>query len=255
MNSIQQLPNGNLLVSIRNTWGVYEISKRSGKILWALGGKHSNFKMGPGTNFEWQHDARMQRDGTITLFDNGSDGVHSSERQSRALRIRLDFKTHRATLVHAYTNHPPLLSVSQGDVQVLPDGNTFVGWGFQPYFTEFSKNGGHQLFTVHFRSPLQSYRGYRFPWWGQPRTPPSIAATSNSSGTTVYASWNGATSVASWHVLAGPRQAGLSAVEQFPDTGFETTMHVSSTGPYFAVEALNVKGQVLGISSTIRAKS
>ena len=254
MNSVQQLPNGNLLVSVRNTWGVYEISKRTGRILWELGGKHSSFKMGPGTRFEWQHDARMHRDGTITLFDDGSDGVHTSERQSRALRIRLDYKDHRATLVHAFTNHPPLLSDSQGNVQVLPDGNTFVDWGEQPYFTEFSKNGGRQLFTVHFRSPLQSYRGYRFRWWGKPTTPPSIAASSKGSGTTVYASWNGATEVASWRVLAGRSSSALTPVEQFPDNGFETTMHVSSKGPYFEVQALDIKGRPLGISTVTRAR-
>jgi arylsulfotransferase ASST len=254
MNSIQQLSNGNLLISVRNTWAVYEISKRSGNVLWELGGKHSSFRMGRGTRFEWQHDARMQRDGTITLFDDGSDGVHTSERQSRALRIRLDYRTHTATLVHAYTNRPPLLSVSQGNVQVLPDGNTFVDWGFKPYLTEFSKNGGRQLFSIHFRSPLQSYRGYRFQWWGQPTTPPSAAASSKGAGTTVYASWNGATTVASWRVLAGPSAATLAPVEQFPDNGFETTMHVSSTGPYFAVQALDVRGRLLAISNPVKSR-
>jgi hypothetical protein len=254
MNSVQELPNGNLLVSIRNTWSVYEISKRTGKILWSLGGKHSSFKMGPGTRFEWQHDARLHRDGTLTLFDDGSDGVHTSESESRALRIRLDFKNHRATLVHAFTNHPPLLSESQGNVQVLPDGNTFVDWGEQPYFTEFSKNGGRQLFTVHFRAPLQSYRAYRFHWWGQPTTPPSIAASSKGSGTTVYASWNGATTVASWRVLAGSSAGTLSTVEQFPSTSFETTMHVSSSGPHFEVQALDIRGRPIGISTVTRAQ-
>lgn len=255
VNSIQQLPGGKLLVSIRNTWAVYEISKRSGRILWTLGGKHSSFKMGPGTTFEWQHDARMQRDGTITVFDDGSDGIQNNERQSRALRIRLDFKHHRATLVHAYTNRPPLLSDSQGNVQVLPDGNTFVGWGEQPYFTEFSKSSGRQLFTVHFPAPLQSYRGYRFRWWGQPTTPPSVAASGTSSGTTLYASWNGATNVAGWQVLAGPGPGLLLPVEQFPTSNsFETQMNVSSTGPYFAVQALDIRGQVLGTSATIQTK-
>ena len=254
VNSIQQLPNGNLLVSIRNTWAIYEISKRTGKILWTLGGKHSSFKMGPGTQFEWQHDARMQSDGTITVFDDASDGAQTSESQSRALRIRLDFQTHRATLVHAYTNRPPLLSDSQGNVQVLPDGNTFVGWGEQPYFTEFSKNGGRQLFTMYFHSPLQSYRGYRFQWWGQPTTPPSVAGSTGAFGTTLYASWNGATAVAGWQVLAGPTPTTLLPVEQFPSTSFETQMQVSSTGPYFAVQALDIRGQVLATSSTIQPK-
>lgn len=255
MNSIQQLPGGNLLVSVRNTWAVYEISKRTGRVLWTLGGKHSSFKMGPGTRFEWQHDARMQSDGTITLFDDGSDGAQSEEPQSRALRISLNYKTHRATLDHAYTNNPPLLSASQGNVQVLGDGNTFVGWGEQPYFTEFSKDGGRQLFSIHFRSPLQAYRGYRFRWWGQPATPPSAAARTMSHGTTVYASWDGATDVASWQVLAGPSPTTLVPVEQFPvSSSFETVMRVSSPGPYFAVQALDIRGQLLDTSSPVQAR-
>src|SRR5205807_6416544 len=85
-NPIQRLPTGNLRISARHTWSVYEISKRTGQILWTLGGKHSSFKMGPGTHFSWQHDARMQRDGTITLLDNGA-GIYSSAHQSRAVRI------------------------------------------------------------------------------------------------------------------------------------------------------------------------
>ena len=61
LNSIEQLPNGNLLVSARHTWTVYEINKHTGAIVWQLGGKHSSFKFGPGAQFEWQHDARINR--------------------------------------------------------------------------------------------------------------------------------------------------------------------------------------------------
>jgi hypothetical protein len=251
MNSIQQLPNGNLLVSGRNTWTVYEISKRTGAILWRLGGKHSSFKFGPGAHFEWQHDARMQTDGTITLFDNGAGPGSQRESQSRGLRLRLNFKTHRATLVKAYTNHPPLLSVSQGDVQILPDGNVLVGWGAVPGFTEFSA-GGRQLFSVRFHGDLQTYRAQRFPWSGQPTTPPGIAVDASHQGTRIYASWNGATGVASWRVLAGASPGRLEPIGEFPKTNFETEMAVDSTEPYFVVQALGQRGHVLGISATLK---
>ena len=194
---------------------VYEISKRTGAILWRLGGKHSSFKFGPGAGFEWQHDARMHPDGTITLFDNGTGPAPRHESQSRGLRLRLNFKTHRATLVKAYTNDPPLLSVSAGDVQILPDGNVFVGWGAVPNFTEFSA-GGRQLFSVYFHGDMQTYRAQRFNWWGQPATPPGIAVSATQQGTRVYASWNGATGVASWRVLAGPSPSRLKPIAEFP---------------------------------------
>jgi Arylsulfotransferase (ASST) len=249
MNSIQQLPDGNLLVSARHTWAIYEISKQTGRIVWTLGGKRSTFRIGRGARFEWQHDARMQADGTVTVFDNG-DGPYAAESQSRALRIRLNYKRRRATLVRAYMHRPPLLSKSEGAVQLLPDGNTFVGWGSEPYFTQFGRHG-KQRFDAHFGPPLQSYRAFRFPWSGQPTTPPDVAAAATPSGTRVFASWNGATEVASWRVLAGPSSAALGPVGQFSWVDFETKMWVGSTQPYVAVQALGADGRVLGTSSVV----
>lgn len=249
VNSVQQLANGNLLVSGRHTWAVYEIDKQTGKILWALGGKHSSFKIGPGANFAWQHDAQMQPDGTITVFDNGA-GIYKSENQSRALRIRLNGQ--RATLVHAYPHKPSLLSVNEGSVQVLADGNVFVGWGNSPYFSEFS-SGGHPLFNVRMNAPLQSYRAYRFGWWGQPTAPPSIAVSATSGGAQVYASWNGATAVASWEVLAGPSPGALVPVARAQRSSFETVLSAPNPGPYYAVQALSSNGQVLGTSATVQS--
>jgi hypothetical protein len=249
INSIQQLPDGNLLVSARHTWAVYEISKQTGRIVWTLGSKHSTFRIGRRARFEWQHDAGMQADGTITLFDNG-DGPYQVEPQSRALRIRLNYKRRQATLVRAYAHRPPLLSQSEGGVQVLPDGNTFVGGGTKPYFTEFGP-GGRQLFDAHFGPPLQSYRAFRFPWSGQPTTPPDIAVDATAGGTRVFASWNGATEVTAWRILAGPGGNALTAVGQFPWAGFETNMWVPSTGPSVAVQAIGAAGQVLGTSAVV----
>ena len=246
INSIQQLPNGNLLISSRHMWAIYEIDKQTGKIIWTLGGKHSSFKMGPGTGFSWQHDARLLPDGTITLFDDGA-GLYQSEPQSRALRIRLNLKTHRASLVHAYTNNPPALSWAEGNVQVLPDGNTFVGFGSDPYIAEFGPSGS-QLFGVHFNRPLQVYRAYRYPWWGHPTWPPSVATGTTPHGTWVWASWNGSTQVASWQVLAGASPTSLSPIGKFPKVSFETQMWFGSTQTWFAVQALDQTGNVIAAS-------
>jgi hypothetical protein len=251
INSIQLLPDGNLLLSARQTWALYEISMKTGRIALVIGGKRSDFKADRGAGFEWQHNAQMQPNGTITVFDNAYDGETQEEPASRALRIRLNFKTRRVTLVRAYTSEPPLLSSSQGDVQPLRDGRTFVGWGEASYASEYGARG-RQLFNLRFVVPVQSYRAYRFPWWGQPTTPPSIATATTPTGTRVYASWNGATEVASWQVLAGASPTTLSPAGQFPKTPqFETAMWVADTEPYFAVQALGNAGQLLGTSATI----
>ncbi len=39
INSIQALPDGNLLVSARHTWAVYKLDRRTGAVIWTLGGK------------------------------------------------------------------------------------------------------------------------------------------------------------------------------------------------------------------------
>lgn len=251
LNSIQELPDGNLLLSARHTWTVYEISKQTGAILWELGGKQSSFKFGPDARFEWQHDAHMQPDGTVTVLDNGAGPGPQHERQSRGLQLRLDFKTHQATLIKAYSNDPSLLSSSQGNVQILPDRNVFVGWGATPYFTEFSASG-RQLFSIYFQSPLQAYRASRFKWWGQPTTSPDIAVAATRQGTDVFASWNGDTQVDAWRVLAGVSPARLKAVGRFAKRNFETRLPVHGQEPYFAVEALGGRGQVLSTSAAAK---
>jgi hypothetical protein len=250
INSVQPLPGGKLLISARHTWAVYEIDKRTGKVLWKLGGKHPSFAMGRGTYFEWQHDARIQPNGTLTLFDDGA-GYTINRRQSRGIRLRLNFKKRRAVLVRAYTAQPPQLALSRGSMQVLPDNDVFIGWGEAPAFSQFGRQG-RQLFIGSFSPPFRAYKTYRYQWYGQPATPPSIfVSRPPSRPATVYASWNGATDVAYWRVRAGPTAAVQNVVGQFPRTAFETAMTIADAGPYFSVQALDQGGHVLKTSGAV----
>ncbi len=81
INSIDIDRDGNLLICARETFAAYKLDRKTGEVIWRLGGKKSDFEMGPGTPFAYQHDARRQRDGTITIFDNGaSPKVHEQSR-------------------------------------------------------------------------------------------------------------------------------------------------------------------------------
>jgi hypothetical protein len=71
-------------------------------------------------------------------------------------------------------------------------------------------------------------------------------------GATVYASWNGATELAYWDVLAGSSSAPLKPVARSARTGFETAIGVTSTGPYYAVVGLDSAGAELGRSLTVK---
>jgi len=68
--------------------------------------------------------------------------------------------------------------------------------------------------------------------------------------TTIYASWNGATEVASWRVLGGPSEGRLAAVTTAAKSGFETAIPVPSYKS-FKLEALAADGRVIGASRAL----
>jgi hypothetical protein len=251
LNSIDPLANGDLLVSSRNTWTTYLISEQSGAVLWRLGGKHSSFSFAAGAKFAWQHDAQLLPDGTISLFDN--EAAPAEARQSRVLDIALDTTADTATVVRQLT-YPGqgILSDSQGDVQELPNGDDFVGWGQAGEVSEFSR-AGQLTFDMHFVSSANSYRAFRFPWSAQPTTAPAVLAASVSHGAReVWASWNGATAVAAWRVLAGSSPKSLRAIGTYASTGFETAIRAPTSAPLVQVQALSASGSVLASSPATR---
>jgi Arylsulfotransferase (ASST) len=255
LNSVDVEPNGDLLISARSTWTVYRLQRGSGTIAWRLGGTHSSFRMGPGTETAWQHDARLQSDGTITLFDNGSTPqVHD---QSRGVRVALDEARHTARLVRDY-RHPgaPLLADSQGNMQLRPDGSLVVGWGAVPSVTELAGDG-RLLFDAHMAPGMSSYRAFRFPWSGHPLTSPSVSARLLVAGdaTAVFASWNGASDVASWRVFAGTSPAWLSTRATVPASAFESSVTLPAAYAYVSVQALSASGALLGASPAVKVQS
>ncbi|MGH2851615.1 MAG: arylsulfotransferase family protein, partial [Solirubrobacteraceae bacterium] len=196
LNSIGVDTDENLLVSSRNTHTIYKIDRRTGAVIWRLGGKHSNFDLDSAAQFAWQHDARRQPDGTITLFDNGQS-------VSRAAILSVDEKALRVSLKRSYTHPSPNLhALSQGNVQVLPNGNVLVGWGAQPYVSEFS-SAGELLFDARLGTDYVSYRAYRAPWVGEGGGVPDAVLRREGGALVAYASWNGDTRVARWVVNAG----------------------------------------------------
>lgn len=251
MNSIDVEQNGDLLVGSRNTWTAYDVNPATGVVNWRLGGRHSSFAMGPGTRTAWQHDARQQPDGTITFFDNEATPlVHS---QSRAIQVSLDMQKMTATLVRSQQHGSPLVAGSQGNVQALGGGDWMVGWGQAPFFSEYGP-GGQLLLDAHLPSSYESYRTFRMPWTGTPESPPALAvlhSTGRHPATTLYASWNGATGVASWRVLGGASASSLVPLSSVPKSGFETAIALPGgfAGRYVAVQALGGADEVMASSA------
>lgn len=239
INSVQDDGADQVLVSSRDTHAVYEISRSTGETTWQLGGKHSSFTMGPDATFSWQHDARRQADGTITLFDNDQ-----SPNSSRGLRLSLDTSTMTATVAAQYLPPTKRMSATQGNVQVLPSGNVLVGWGSEPYYSEYSADG--TLLSDHSFGGGTSYRAYLANWVGAPTTPPDVVVAGSGASAVVYVSWNGATEVSSWRVLSGSSAATATVVGTETRGGFETAIAVPNPGAYVAVQALDSSGKVIG---------
>lgn len=225
-----------LLVSARNTHAVYRIDRATGEVLWTLGGSASDFEMTGNSYFAWQHDAQRQPDGTITLFDNESSPPIGEE--SRGLRLDVDTEAGTASVVTEYLPPDGRLAASQGNLQVRDNGNVVVGWGAEPFYSEFTADG--ELITDAELSGGDNYRAYRFPWTGQPTEPPTVVVDDG----VAYASWNGATEVASWRFVAGADEAGATEVATVARESFETSSEVPDE-PYIAVQALDESGQVL----------
>jgi hypothetical protein len=248
LNSVALDSAGNLLISLRNTWAVYKVNRSTGAIIWTLGSNQSSFKLASGALVAFQHNALEQPDGSITMFDDG--GGPPTVHPARAVRISVNQSRNTASLVRQYTHSPALTTHFEGNAQVLPNGDVFVGWGQQPYFSEFNA-AGTMIFDARFTSNTSSYRAYRMTWSGQPNSAPNIAAAPNNDGTTeVWASWNGATTVSSWRVLAGPSAGSLTAQGGAGWGGFETGISVNTGMPVFEVQALGSNGQVLATSGT-----
>ncbi|HZU60123.1 MAG TPA: arylsulfotransferase family protein, partial [Solirubrobacteraceae bacterium] len=249
LNSIQQLPRHRLLISLRSTWSVYEIDERTGRVLWTLGGKRSTFGMGPGTKFQWQHDAHLNPHGLLTLFDDAWAAVlPPTEAQSSAKELKIDTANRTVSLVRSFRHTPPLLAGAEGSAQLLPNHDLFVGWGTEPVFSQYSPDG-RQIFNASLPLGDGTYRAYRFAWTGHPLTRPALSVSRVKRAVWLYASWNGDTQVASWRVLAGSTSQNLKSVAVTGWTGFETSIRVPGRWSYFAVAALNARGQTLARSA------
>jgi Arylsulfotransferase (ASST) len=155
----------------------YKVDAHTGKIIWQLGGKDSSFKLraAPGQSldkageiFAWQHDPEALGDDEYTVFDDESSGGTPENAVSRVVTVRLDPRTHVATLIRSVDQPEGLVATSQGNGQTTASGDLVVGWGALPYFSEFSASG-KLLYNAEFPPGVNTYRAYQFPW------PPSHA--------------------------------------------------------------------------------
>jgi hypothetical protein len=259
VNSIDIAPDGHLLLSARHTWALYKIHRRTGEVLWRLGGKSSDFQIDKDSQFYWQHDARQLSDRNITVFDDGAasfadgTGNRRSESQSRGVLLDIDEGSKVVRLVRSYRHPKPLLANAMGNFQTLPDGHALLGWGTSPVASEFLSDGT-VISDVNLGPKHDSYRTYRYPWRGQPADSPVLAARRDQrrGDSVLYVSWNGATDVTHWIVSTGAHPSALKPAGIASRRGFETAIALSRGGGYAAVVAVDGAGRQLAHTGTVR---
>ena len=272
INSIDKFPDGNYLISGRHVKTIYKINATDGSIIWQLGGMNSDFTMD--YEFNFQHHARFRAINgsvtTISLYDNGSDDSPPSPGQTKpgyepyssgivAIVNETDMSS---TLTERYVDPQHKLSDSQGDLQFLPNGNKFMGMGALPFAIEFTDNSTGSSEVVFYANlansngdGFSSYRNFKFNWTAQPTAPPTLFAYAQNCSTAVvfYASWNGATEVATWRLSAfeSGTSGPMNTIGFTPKTGFETMVLMGRALPGLAyvAEAMAADGTVLGQSA------
>jgi hypothetical protein len=248
LNSVAEMDDGHLLISARNTCALYKVDRSTGKILWRLNGQRSDFSVSGAATFWWQHDARPHGSSAITVFDNAGP---DKAKQSRGLVLSVNTAARRVELTRAFTHPAGFIAGTLGNVQLLSGGGAFVGWGSQSYFSQYAPDGS-MILDGELPIGVRSYRAYLADWVGRPADGPRVIVQANpAGGFAVHASWNGATEVARWTVLAGSDRSSLSAVGSQAWTGFETAIAVNSEGPYFCAAALDAGGRELGRSPAV----
>jgi hypothetical protein len=248
-NSVSLDADGHLLLSARHTWTVYKVHKRTGAVIWRIGGKKSDFAVEEKAAFHWQHDFRRRRNGGYSVFDNGA-GITKERDYSRGLVFKVDEAAKEVTFTAEYV-HPDRVSArTQGNFRELADGGSFIGWGQDPHFTEHAADGTVRL-AGHLPLDNQSYRAFKADWAGAPHDQPALGLRVEGGNVIVSASWNGHTGVAKWRARAGGQPQELATTVEAARSGFETTLTVAGTPEYVVVEALSTAGKVLGASSAV----
>ncbi|KAB8205222.1 ASST-domain-containing protein [Aspergillus parasiticus] len=236
------------LISSRFMCSFFFIDK-NGNVTWHLHGqKGGDFTLTPGTSFCYQHDPRFesQTEDKITIhFHNNENADFTSETvMTTGMTIALDMKTKIVTLVDKlWDAEQPVYAESQGSYQNLTNGHVLMQHGAVPKLEEYDENGALVMrawFGYH--GGTKTYRGYRFPWVGKPRTKPDVAACSSEGKMVVYVSWNGATDVQEWKVLGGSEEGKMKKVTMVPRNGFETRIAVDEVVEKVVVEAVGGVG-------------
>ena len=221
--------DGNFIISARQTHAVYKLSRRTGRVLWRLGGRKARTS-GSGRARGSRSSTTPARSPTARSRSTTTAPRPPVRKRSRAISLALDERRKVATLRYALT-HPKGCSPRPRAAPRRSWAATRSSAGARSGTSASTTPPGGSCSTDSSLRGNDSYRAYRFPWVGRPDALPKLVATRSG----LRVSWNGATQVASWQVLAGPGPTRLAPVANVPTAGFETAIPAQPSARYVAV--------------------
>lgn len=112
-NSLKIDPvDGNLICSFRNLDAIVKIDRKTGKILWILGGIADQFGLQENQKFSKQHSISFLSDNSILVYDNGN-----ARKKSRVIIIKIDEENKNVEKYESY--ELGIYSSRMGAVQVV----------------------------------------------------------------------------------------------------------------------------------------
>ncbi len=249
MNSIDIDDDGHIILSSKRLSEVTKIHRRTGDIIWRLGGANNQFTFvgDPLNGFSMQHSARVLGDGHYTIFDNG---VFHGPPLSRALEYKLDTSKMTATLVWSYRRQKkPVYAFHMGNVQRLPNGNTLINWAVQdmPKAQEIRPDGSI-AYEMNFVDRFKTYRTFKFSWDGKVATPHLVVEPQIDNVTLLFNKF-GDKNVDFYNIYAGKRKNPTEIIATSRKTLLRLYELDNNTTYYFRVTAVDKDGTESGFSN------
>ncbi len=265
INSVKVDSDHNLIVSGRHTWAFYKINRHTGATMWQVqtgltnGGKYttgaqSNFKIGPGAAFSWQHDPEPLGNNEYRIFDNNSNQAFPPPfAPAHVLTLKLNMANHTATNLGHINFNGSKVAGSQGNSQQLSASHVFVGWGAGGDITEVNAQR-QQIFDAAFQgNGFNTYRAYKSDWVGTPTASPTVTMNTVNGNKQMDVVWNGANTVANWRILGGSNPQNMAQIAVTKWNGLDTAFRLSSYPAFVKAVALNPSGKVLGRTAAMHS--
>ncbi|MBN1951349.1 MAG: aryl-sulfate sulfotransferase [Bacteroidales bacterium] len=246
-NSIAVDADSNLVMSSRNLSECTKINRKTGEIMWRLGGKYNQFEfINEEDTIDYQHDIRPVPGvpGNYTIFDNGNNRGFS-----RVVEYQIDTVAMTATKVWEYRPDPDFLSAAMGNAQRLPNGNTLINWasGGYPKAHEITP-AGEVVYEGNFIESTASYRSFRFDWNGFP-TKPYLVLENLSDKVRLLYNLFGADSIAEYYIYGGTTPDPEELIATTTDKWIDLVDLENLQTYYFKVAAVDSNGMESELSN------